>query len=155
MENASKALMIVAGILIAILVISIGIYLFTDYRDMGSAYEQNLSTAEIQKFNVNFTKFEGRQDIKIQEIVTLVNFVQQYREKNEISEKNDITIIIENQRFQKSTINGKKIIKDSIEDLIKVYLDESFTCVNIKYDNDGKVNEIYFSTTLKLLASNL
>jgi len=78
MENASKALLIAAGILIALLVISIGVYLFANYRNLGSSYEQTLQTSQKQRFNVNFTKLEGRNDITIHEIVSLANYVREY-----------------------------------------------------------------------------
>ena len=78
MENATKALLMAGGVLIAILIISIAVFLFTTYGSLGQSYEQTLSKTEIQKFNGNFTKFEGREDISIQEIVTLTNFVRDY-----------------------------------------------------------------------------
>ena len=81
MENASKALLISGGILIAMLVISIGVYLFATYSDVGSSYEQRMQITEIQKFNSNFTKFEGRTDIPIHEIITIANFAKQSEEQ--------------------------------------------------------------------------
>jgi maltose-binding protein MalE len=84
MENAAKALTIAGGILIAMMVISLGVYLFINARDVGTSYEKSMETAELQKFNSNFTTFEGREDITIQEIVTIAKFVKQYKEQTEI-----------------------------------------------------------------------
>ncbi len=81
MENASKALIIAGGVLIAMLIISIAVYLFTTYASLGETYDQKLSATEIQKFNANFTKFDGRENIIIQEIVSLVNFAKNYSEQ--------------------------------------------------------------------------
>jgi len=58
MENATKALLIAAAVLVVILIISLGIGIFN------SASEQidnagNLSEYEIQKFNEKFTKYVG------------------------------------------------------------------------------------------------
>ena len=57
MENATKALLIAAGVLVVILIISLGVGIFT------SASEQmqgtNLNEYEIQKFNDKFTKYMG------------------------------------------------------------------------------------------------
>lgn len=89
MENASKALLIAAGILMAMLILSIAVFLFAHYAKIGEEYEQAQIVKEVEKFNNNFTKFEGREDISAQEIVTLYNFVQDYNEKNGAS----ITII--------------------------------------------------------------
>ncbi|MBQ2917476.1 MAG: hypothetical protein IJE59_04885 [Clostridia bacterium] len=84
MENASKALLISGSILIAMLIISIGVYLFSNYSDLGNSHNQRMQATEIQKFNSNFTKFEGREDITVQEIVSVVNFVKEYEEETEI-----------------------------------------------------------------------
>lgn len=78
MENASKALLISGGILIAMLIISIAVFLFANYNELGTSYERNLEASEIQKFNEKFLKFEGRQDITIQEVVSLANFAREY-----------------------------------------------------------------------------
>lgn len=58
MENATKALLIAAAVLVAILIISLGIGIF----NMASEQVNNagdLSEYEIQKFNEKFTKYEG------------------------------------------------------------------------------------------------
>lgn len=74
MENASKALLMAGGVLIAIIVISIGVFLFLSYGEIGSNYEETTATNEVMKYNTNFTKFLGRQDITIQEIVSTISF---------------------------------------------------------------------------------
>lgn len=82
MENASQALIIAGTILIALIILSIGVYLVSNYMKVGQSYEQTKETTEITKFNVNFTKFERREDITAQEIITLKNFAKNYDEKN-------------------------------------------------------------------------
>ena len=97
MENASKAVIIAGSILIGIIVISIGVFLFMKYRETGTLYEQNAKSAEIQKFNQNFTKFEGREDITIYEIVSLANFAREYNEKNNLIGTEAIEVRIHNE----------------------------------------------------------
>ena len=58
MENATKALMIAAAVIVAILIISLGIGIF----NMSSEQVDNagnLSEYEIQQFNSKFEKYEG------------------------------------------------------------------------------------------------
>lgn len=58
MENATKALLIAAAVLVAILIISLGIGVF----NMASEQVNNagdLSEYEIQKFNEKFKQYEG------------------------------------------------------------------------------------------------
>lgn len=57
MENATKALLIAAAVLIAILLISLGVGVFnTASEQMSSA---NLTEYEIQQFNDKFKQYEG------------------------------------------------------------------------------------------------
>ena len=83
MENASQALIIGGTILIAIIVLSMGVYLFTNASKVGESYQQSQELSELAKFNARFTAFEGRKDITAQEIVTLANYVINYNEQNE------------------------------------------------------------------------
>lgn len=82
MENASQALIISGTILIALLVISVGVYLVVSYSKVSESYGQTQATDAITKFNANFTKFINREDILAQEIITLKNFAQNYDNEN-------------------------------------------------------------------------
>lgn len=59
MENASKALLIAGAILLSILLISLGIMIFTQAQD--TINNSGMSKAEITAFNSQFTKYEGTQ----------------------------------------------------------------------------------------------
>lgn len=59
MENASKALIIAGAILLAILLISLGIYIFSQAQSVVN--DSGFSKAEIQTFNNQFSKYEGIQ----------------------------------------------------------------------------------------------
>ena len=57
MENATKALLIAAAVLVAILIISLGLVVYNMAADtIGSV---NLSQQEIQQHNDKFTRYEG------------------------------------------------------------------------------------------------
>ncbi len=57
MENASKALIIAGAILLSILLISLGIMIFSQAQD--TVNNSGMSQAEINTFNSQFTKYEG------------------------------------------------------------------------------------------------
>lgn len=151
MENASKALIIAGGILIAMLVLSIAVYLFTTYASLGETYDQTLSATEIQKFNANFTKFDGREDIIIQEIVSLANFVRSY---NEQTGEETVNVSLGTTNLADSADSDK--LSDELIDTIKKNSSKDdgsgkvklkyFKCENIKYnDKTGLVEYIKFS----------
>ncbi len=133
MENASQALIIAGGILIAIIVLSVGVYLFVNYSKVSESYGQVQQNKEINKFNTNFTKFKGRTDITAQEIITLKKFTADYnkqRETNVMVEYPDKTM--EDVEFMK-----KYSVKDNGEITY-------FVCEDIAYGNDGRVEKIKF-----------
>ena len=151
MENATKALLISGGILIAILILSIGVYLFATYGQLGENYERNLSAGEIRKFNSNFIQFEGRDDITAQEIVTLYKFVKAYNEKNETSIAD-----IEVKNAIGSNIPNSSNMALTEEDLVKFIENNSndstnnniiyFECTKLEYNPDtGMIYEIEFT----------
>ena len=132
MENASKALLMAGGILIAIIVITIGVVLFVNYKNIGASYEQQIKTAEIQKYNSNFTKFEGRDNITIYEIISIAKFAKE-NENREIETK----IKLENEYITPS--------KEMIVTYAKEYSEKRYKVYKIIYDeNYGIITEIHF-----------
>ena len=76
MENASKALIIAGAILLAILLISLGIIIFSQAQD--TINNSGMSQAELQTYNSQFLKYEGSQKgtvVKsmIQEVLAINN----------------------------------------------------------------------------------
>jgi len=61
MENASKALIIAGAILLSILIIAIGMYIYTSSQATIQNSMTDMNTQEIQAFNSNFTAYEGKQ----------------------------------------------------------------------------------------------
>ena len=57
MENASKALIIAGAILLSILLISLGIMIFTQAQD--TVNNNGMTQADLQAFNNKFLKYEG------------------------------------------------------------------------------------------------
>lgn len=70
MENATKALMIAAAVLVAILVISLGIGIFNNASEQANA--GNLDEYEVKAFNDKFMKYAG-EGIKGSEINALIS----------------------------------------------------------------------------------
>lgn len=148
MENASNALLIGAGILIGILVLSIGIYTYSNYSKVNNQYKQEQILEEINRFNSIFTAYLTRKDIKAQEIVTLKNLTKKYKDENDIEVTIDFTG--PESSVIKTALNG-----DSIN-FLKTYSVKSdnsgpitFTCKNIEYDNtSGRVKLIVLKKNL-------
>lgn len=61
MENASKALLIAGAILLCILLIAIGMYIYNSAQSTITDSLTSMSTQEIEAFNNNFTTYDGAQ----------------------------------------------------------------------------------------------
>lgn len=92
MENASKALLMGAGTLLAILIIFIAVRIFSSASDVTEAYQTKEVSSEVATFNTNFTRFVGAVVIngeldenqhyaKIHDVVSVSNFAWNYNNK--------------------------------------------------------------------------
>lgn len=83
MENASKALIIAGAILLSILIIAIGMFIYNSAQSTIQNSMQSMSTQEVQAFNNEFMSFEGKQsgsNIKSM-IGTLISNANTYRDE--------------------------------------------------------------------------
>lgn len=144
MENASKALIMVGGVLLAILVISAGVYLVGNLSKTADSYTTKLDTTELQKYNSKFEIYIGRSNITAQEIVTVINSANQFgygtrvyvngadytdkteEEKTRFLSENILTYVADEQ--------GNMVIKNSF----------SYVIDSITYFDNGKVAKIEF-----------
>ena len=91
MENASKALLIGAGILVAMLILFIAVRMFTSASQVTEVYQSKEVSSEVATFNANFTRFIGavvkddeltnQNYAKIHDLVSVANFAWNYNNK--------------------------------------------------------------------------
>ena len=74
MENASKALIIAGSVLIAILLISLGLFIFKTTSGVTNQTQDLGKTLEVQQFNSQFLKYIGT-SVKGNEVITLCDIV--------------------------------------------------------------------------------
>lgn len=131
MENATKALLIAGGVLIAIIIVSIAVYLFFMYSNQAEEYNSTISAVEINKFNSKFYVYVGREDITSQELVSVANLAKEYDYQ--------IKIYLGTEEFK---FTGTQ------EDFIGNNQDKTFSCIasssNPTYDSSGKITKIIF-----------
>ena len=81
MENATKALMIAAGILIAIMLMGSFIYLFNQISENTNAQDKEKLMEQINEFNKPYEAYQ-RNLIRGVEIASLCNKANSYNTKN-------------------------------------------------------------------------
>ena len=89
MENASRALMMAAGVLIGLMILSLAVYLITSFGSASAEAHRTNEQNRINEFNTQFTQYEGRQDITIHDIVTVVNLARSNNETYELESQTD------------------------------------------------------------------
>ena len=75
MDNAARALLLAGGILIGVLIISLGAYYLTYFREAYSISMNTLNTTRSSTFNNNFTKFGSR--VKGYEVWNIMSYVKE------------------------------------------------------------------------------
>lgn len=101
MENASKALIMAAEILIGVMIISIGVYLFNVMANYSANTSKKMEDARLEQFNNQFLKFygtvitreDGKQKVEpvkctIHDIIALANLARKENEQNGFNDRN-------------------------------------------------------------------
>ena len=144
MENASKALIMAAGVLIGVLILSLAAFLFLDF---GATSESVYSQMESQKYTV----YSGRNDITIYEIISLANLAKEnndyYKYYTDYEDVYKVQVFFPKyQNLQDESSNEK-------QNLINLYnavdnngnLITKFKCKTIEYhDSGGRVRLVKF-----------
>lgn len=90
MENASKALIIAGAILLSILIIGIGVFIYN--QAAGTIKKANLSSQEISQYNSEFTAYEG-ENISGTQAMALCDLVKQHNLANQTDLSKQIEVV--------------------------------------------------------------
>lgn len=147
MENAVQALVIAAGVLIGVMILSLGISLYSSLGEYITNTQEQAISKEIQQFNEQFLKYINCNDsssqvefvLKIQDIVTAANSAYENNRKYELTEQNGsnyyVTINIKSEITNlEKTINTDSVRLLSEETLLK----SEYRCM----PEDVKINEV-------------
>ena len=149
MENASKALLMAASILIAMMVIGIGTYVFNIFGTFSKNQEEELYSYQISEFNAQFTKYETMEEITIHDIITLANYAKDYNQSNGITDTSDAAYIQVNiQNIGLTGFNLQESSTDTKNTLIKTSIDNKYKyeLISIDYNTaTSRVNRITFT----------
>lgn len=96
MENASKALIMAATMLLGLMIISVGVALFQSFSDLGKDTIEKVENYKISEWNNTYLKYYGTTEVQESEkvlkkvpiqvtahdIVSLINHARQYNTNN-------------------------------------------------------------------------
>ena len=163
MENASKALLMAAGVLMGVLILSLAVYLYTSFSSSTAAMEKQMELDEINNFNNKFLAYDGKTDLTIYDVYTVANLAAENNIKYEIENEGMqsgnfyIAVSIKKTGVVTKTNIEKDVNKLDYNSFIKIpYMIEIisngkkeakfsyFTCTTIINENTGRVQEIEF-----------
>ncbi len=87
MENASKALLMAGGVLLAIMVLSLGIFLFTSFGGTSSQIHDNIEENQATQFNSQFTSYMGKDNVTIHDVVSMAKLATQNNQNYEFAHR--------------------------------------------------------------------
>ena len=137
MENASRALLIAAGMIMGILVLSLGVYLAVVFSNYSATTQAQLDQRRMTAFNDKYMKYDGRTDLSIQDVITVRN----YALENNINETNG--------SYDKQPGAG------DYSALIDVYLAPSKVLAEQERDQDFIVTDENNKDTISLLQAEI
>lgn len=136
MENASKALLMAASVLIGILILSLAVYLFVSFGITSAEMHQQVETQQIAQFNSQFTSYEVK-ECTIYDVVTVANLATENNRYYELSHRLEnnyyIAVKIESTRIEKGYGNSTEEIRAYYNQLIE----QDYQKMQEKEDENG------------------
>ena len=145
MENAVKALYIAAGVLIGVMILSLGVALFASLQNYVDSAQERVEFNELNSFNTQFTKYINYEngvrqyELTIQDIITAAGRANE----NNSSYNLDTTQWQESESFLYVSVylNGIRIdknIKEQMVNLLGDNLGKKYKCTSsdVKYSNE-------------------
>lgn len=123
MENASKALIMAASILLGLMIVSVGVVLFKSFGGFSREITTEIEKRQIAEFNAQFQKYEGKifnnetgqnETIKLttHDIVTIANLAQKNNNQYELEEKSKSDRDKENTYYVQINLNEGNDLKN-------------------------------------------
>ena len=126
--------------MVGILLISTLVYSFNSAANLATSYDTSIADSALQKFNSNFEKNAIGGEIKIQDIITMVHFANDYNKKNLAVKGDSLYISV---KLEGKLLTADNPEKSNEDELIEYLKDEEDKYIFAK-DESGKTNEKEF-----------
>ena len=77
MENATNGLMMAGSMLVAIIVLSLFVYLFSSMGGIAKDFQANIDEKAVQKFNEPFERYIGKENLTPHDLMSVYNLAEQ------------------------------------------------------------------------------
>lgn len=147
MENATKALIMAAGVLMGIVILSLAVYEFTSFGISSKEIHKANEETRLNEFNSQFTKYEGKDDVTIYDVITVANLAKENNSYYEFSPRSldqntgkdlYISVILDNNSIENQDQSTYKLKIDS-------EYNSKYTCIATISNDTGRVYKVKFS----------
>lgn len=147
MENATKALIMAAGVLMGIVILSLAVYEFTSFGISSKEIHKANEETRLNEFNSQFTKYEGKDDVTIYDVITVANLAKENNSYYEFSPRRldqntgkdlYISVILDDNSIENQDQSTYKLKIDS-------EYNSKYTCIAIISNDTGRVYKVKFS----------
>ncbi len=167
MENASKALIMAGSMLIGVIIISIGVYIFTTFGGSSKNIQEQVDNRVLAEFNNNFEKFLGS-DCTIHDIVNTISFAKKNNKEFEFTDADRenpyyIEVYAKDIGYNNKNLSSDSIVEDDYLEWFKNYSVNNsagaevqllyFRVSNIEYSElniDGSIKQRVKSITFEI-----
>lgn len=162
MENASNALIMAGGVLIAVLIMSLAVYLFADFGSTSAQINQKTEDQRLVQFNSKFTVYESTEKKwTIYDIITVAGYAHENNiyytdsqseglvDSSYYTNNYKITVNIVGSGIKGGTTNIQEKSTDKYNDMIQDEIKNNtelpkYNCV-ITYHSNGRVSTVTFN----------
>lgn len=154
MENATQALIIVAGALIGIMILSLGMTLFSSLTSYVENSQETIKFNELNAFNTQFLNYANNNNLTIHDVVTVANLANENNKSYNILTPEDISAsrgqasITYVAVYLKTGHTNEAIeadIQDRTSNMLADNIGKKFKCTEVKISEiTGRVYEVYF-----------
>ena len=148
MENASKALIIAGGVLIGILIMSLGVYLFMNFGATSAEIHKQVEEQQLVEFNTKFTSYEGKKGLTIHDAITVAGYANENNmyHNDELS-KYGIVVLLNDTQIQDNTDEeNAMLISSEMSNINGSTGLTTYKCSILEYHQEnGRVKKIKFA----------
>ena len=159
MENASKALILAAEVLIGVIIISMAVFLFLSFNSSTVHMEKQMEESQLTTFNNQYLTYEDKNNLTIYDVITVANMAEENNKYYEVYNEGpkdynfyvEVELRLGNNSWQiKRNIEKNKINYNDIRSTYTLYSGEkngelmNFKCKAYINDKTGRVNKVIF-----------
>lgn len=145
MENASKALLMAAGVLIGVLILSLAVFLFAHFGTVSSELHKQQDMNDLNKFNTQFTSYEGKV-CTIHDIISVANLAMNNNSNYSLTAQadNNYYISVNIKSGQVNNLQESLKNNDAVNKLIIDETNKKYNCKVEISENTKRVKTVNF-----------